>query len=432
MNLLLVEDNRADAALILAMIRQLAGLGAVEHVQRLAEAVVHLADRECDLVLLDLGLPDSQGLDTLRQLLAQTGKQLPVVVLTGLDDRESALAAIRDGAQDYLIKGMTDLQLLERTISYAQERHRLRGALDKSMERMRLAARVMAATMEAIFVTDCDFRIIEINPAFIDITGLCFKEVLGERPEIFGAGHYEVERYLEISSIVKNGDFWQGEVWNRRKDGEVYAAWLSVSALKDEHGQGQGYVWIFMDITQRKLVEEHLKKMAHYDVLTGLPNRALFLDRLAHALLRAKRSGSRAAVMFLDLDKFKPVNDALGHDAGDEILREVGERLRGCVRESDTVARLGGDEFTIILDQIEQEADAVWIAQKVLAAMKPAFYPKNVECFIGLSIGISIYPEHGSDSETLMKKADGSMYLAKVEADHSYRLYGGNPDDGRE
>jgi len=426
MHILLVEDNQADAALIQAITRQMAGVAETVHVQRLSEAIKYLQDGcPWDLVLLDLGLPDSQGLETLIQLLGGEQCGVPVVVLTGLDDEENALAAIRNGAQDYLVKGRIDAQLLVRTITYARERHQLRAALEQSMARMRLAASVMDATLEGIFVTDRDFRIIEINPAFSDITGLTLAEIKNEPPVILGAGLYEEERYLEIQQTVRGGGFWQGEVWNRRKDGGVYAAWLNVSAIKDGAEHDNGYVGIFTDITQRKLVEEHLKKMAHYDVLTGLPNRALFLDRLAQALLRARREGGRAAVLFLDLDHFKPINDNLGHDAGDEILREMGERLRRCVRESDTVARLGGDEFTVILHQIEQETDAVRIAEKILDGMRRPFYPKNVECRVGVSIGISIYPEHGQDLETLMKKADCAMYQAKEEEGNSYRLYSG-------
>ena len=225
MHLLLVEDNRADAALIETMIKEVNAVSVTAHIRRLDEALQYLdGGGSCDLVLLDLGLPDSQGLETLVQLLAEERQQWPVVVLTGLDDEENAMAAIRHGAQDYLVKGHFDLQLLSRTIGYAMERHQLRIALEKSMERIRLAALVMQAALEGIVIADLDFRIIEINPAFTDITGMRLAEVHGESPLLFGAGDYEKERYLEIQDTVKNGGFWQGEVWNRRKNGEVYAA----------------------------------------------------------------------------------------------------------------------------------------------------------------------------------------------------------------
>jgi diguanylate cyclase (GGDEF)-like protein/PAS domain S-box-containing protein len=532
MRLLLVEDKRADAVLIQAMTRQLPGVAETVHVQRLADALRYLnGGGPCDLVLLDLGLTDSQGLDTLTQLLREEQHGFPVVVLTGLDDEENALAAIRHGAQDYLVKGRIDPQMLDRSIGYAKERHALQLALRESMAevrrsehrfktmvnqspdcmavvsrqgeiryanptlekhcrlgqtelagffasrpltenrlsevelagadgapvnlelhavetvwenepaflvtvrditarreaeaRVRLAASVMESTLEGIFITDSELLIIEVNPAFTDITGMGLAEVKGKSPMILGTGHLEEDRYRKIRETVRTGGAWQGEVWNRHKDGEVYAAWLNVSAIQNSQGLDTGYVGIFTDITQRKLVEEHLKKMAHHDVLTGLPNRALFLDRLAQALLRARRQRDRVAVLFLDLDKFKPINDRMGHDAGDEILLEVAERLKSSVRESDTVARLGGDEFTIILNLIEKEENSVRVAEKVLAAMARPFYPKGMECRVGVSIGISIYPDHGLDHETLIRKADCAMYLAKETEGNTYRLYSG-------
>lgn len=421
-HILLIEDSPADAALIRAMVEEIDSVSKFTHCQRLQEAAPHLTGEDCCLVLLDLNLPDSEGLATLKGVRAAR-PQVPVVVLTGLDDQDLALSAIRNGAQDYLVKGETDRQLLERTIGYALERHQLRQELEKSMERMRLAARVMEAALEGIFVTDPDFRIIEINPAFSEITGLRLEEIRGRRPRVLGAGSYEEERYLEIEQTMKKGGFWQGEVWHRRKDGEVYAAWLNVSPLRDERGRDGGHVGVFMDITQRKLVEEHLKKMAHYDVLTGLPNRALFHDRLDQALHRAGRNGGKVGILFLDLDKFKPINDLLGHDTGDLILQELAQRLQGCIRKSDTVARLGGDEFTIILPEIDQPEAAIHLAEKILDAIAEPFFPKNIECRLAASIGLSLYPEHGQDRETLLKKADCAMYQAKEEGNRYY-LFG--------
>lgn len=481
MQLLLVEDNPADAALIREMLADLPGgkVNGVTETRRLDEARAFLQKETCcDLVLLDLGLPDSQGLETLNELL-KARADVPVVVLTGLDDRETALAAIRDGAQDYLVKGMIDPQLLERTLYYARERHRLRSALEQSMARMRLAASVMASTLEGIFITDPDFRIAEINPAFTDITGLSLNDVKGESPATLGAGHYEEERYLEIRDTVKNGGFWQGEVWNRRRDGEVFAAWLNVNALRDEAGRDRGYVGIFTDITQRKLVEQHLKKMAHYDVLTGLPNRALFYDRLEQAITRTRRhqageavhaadnskshpaatrqkpqsaaneaasspaaaagelatpnhgfpdengsgqpNGTRVALLFLDLDKFKPINDTLGHEAGDQILQQLARRLQTCIRQTDTVARLGGDEFVIMLPDLAAFDDAIRVAEKALTAVTRPFKIKNEIWHLGTSIGIAIFPDHGQDRDTLLQQADAAMYRAKQAGGNTWR-----------
>ncbi len=422
MHLLLVEDNSADAALIREMIDQMPEVSSLVWAITLADAIEQLKSESCcNLVLLDLNLPDSEGLETLNGLTAAR-PEAPVVILTGLNDRETAMSAIRDGAQDYLVKGMIDQQLLERTVFYACERHRLRAALEESMERMQLAASVMEATLEGIFITDAAFRIIEINPAFQDITGLELKEVKGASPRIMGAGHYEEERYREMEQSVINNGFWQGEVWNRRRDGDVYAAWLNVNALQNSNGRDTGYVGIFTDITQRKLLEQHFKKMAHYDVLTGLPNRALFADRLDQALQQARRSRTKVGLLYFDLDQFKPINDTLGHDAGDLILQELAQRLQGCVRKSDTVARLGGDEFTIILPELEEPAGAVRIAEKCLTAIAPPFVVKKRECRLGVSIGIALFPDHGENHQTLLQKADEAMYRAKAAEGNTHRL----------
>jgi len=424
MRLLLIEDNIADAALIRAMANEAGGIADITHVRRLAEAFDYLSRQRCDLVLLDLGLPDSQGLETLERLL-EHHDHLPVVVLTGLDDEKTALAAIRDGAQDYLPKERMEPHLLVRAVHYAKERHALRRALQQALDKARLASHVMESTLEGIFITDREFCIIETNPAFSDISGLTLADVRGEMPVALGAGHYEEERYLEIRNTVTHSGFWQGEVWNRRKSGEVYTAWLTVSSLRDDQGRTTGFVGLFTDITQRKLLEEHLKKMAHYDVLTGLPNRALFGDRLAQALRQARRGQYRLAVLFIDLDRFKPVNDTLGHDAGDDVLREVAERIRTCVRDSDTVARIGGDEFAVILDRIGHNGDAAHIADAILQAMAAPFTAKDVECAIGASIGVSFYPEHGEHGDLLLAAADRAMYEAKKQGGNKANMHQG-------
>lgn len=291
--------------------------------------------------------------------------------------------------------------------------------------RIRLAAKVMESTLEGIFITDSDFGIIETNQAFSDITGMSYEEVKGRTIEFMAAGDYETEKYKGIMITVKDTGFYQGETWNRRKSGEVYVAWLTVSAIKNDNDKAVNYVGIFTDITQRKLVEEHLKRMAHYDVLTGLPNRALFNDRLEHAIVAAKRAHSKIAVMFIDLDKFKPINDALGHDIGDIVLAEIGDRLKKCVRESDTVARLGGDEFAIILHSLTSEDDAAKIARKILESVGMPIYPQGHECSVGASIGIAIYPEHGANANDLVKSADIAMYNVKDGGRNGYEIFKG-------
>jgi diguanylate cyclase (GGDEF)-like protein/PAS domain S-box-containing protein len=292
-----------------------------------------------------------------------------------------------------------------------------------SQRRIRLAAQVMESTLDAVFITDNNFAIIEINKAFSDISGFHYDEVKGRVIDFMGAGDYEVSKYKGILKIISESDFYQGEVWNRRKSGEVYAAWLTLSAIKNGSGRSINYAGVFTDITQRKLVEEHLKKMAHYDALTGLPNRALFTDRLDHAIAEAKRAHNKIAVMFIDLDKFKPINDTLGHDIGDIVLAEVANRLRKCIRGSDTVARLGGDEFAVILEDLTNDADAVNVAGKIIETIGMPMHPQGHECSVGASIGIGIYPEHGETANDIVKSADIAMYDVKEGGRNGYKVY---------
>ncbi len=421
---LLVEDSSGYARLIREMLRDQADMNfELSHASRLSEGLAFLDRRAADVVLLDLNLPDSSWPGTLLNVLSKA-PDVPVVVLTGFDNAEMAVKAVRSGAQDYLVKGQIDSNLLARTIRYAIE-HR------KATESMRLAAKVMESALEGIFVTDREFNIINVNPSFADITGMSAEEVIGRNPSVMGSGGDETDKYKQIGETIRQGGNWRGEVWNRRKGGEVYTAWLNVSSIKDNSGNITNYVGVFTDITQRKLVEEHLDHMAHYDGLTGLPNRALLHDRLGHALVQLRRSGQRLAILFIDLDEFKPVNDAFGHDVGDLVLQDVARRLKLCVRESDTVARLGGDEFIIILQDIMDEQDAVLVAKKIIGSLQMPFCPRKDECSIGASIGITIYPDDGTDAETLLKRADRAMYYAKEKGKNNWKLFSSIAREGK-
>ena len=278
----------------------------------------------------------------------------------------------------------------------------------------RLSRIVFENSLEGITVTDAKGRIQMTNQAFTDTTGYSAAEVIGQTPALLKSGRQEESFYTEFWQALKEKDEWRGEIWNKRKNGSIYPEWLNVSAVRGKHGQVEHYVAIFSDITERKQREEMITFQAFHDSLTGLPNRVLFLDRLEQALIQAKRSKSRTpAIMFLDLDRFKLINDTLGHDAGDTLLREVAHRLRGCVRESDTVARMGGDEFTVLLPEIGDETAALVVAQKILDSMKEPVNLAGQLTVITTSIGISMFPKDGRDAETLMKHADAAMYQVK-------------------
>ena len=282
------------------------------------------------------------------------------------------------------------------------------------LQQQRLSRMVFDNSLEGITVTDASSRIVMVNRAFTHTTGYSAEEAIGQTPALLKSGKQGPDFYAKFWRAVREDDGWHGEIWNKRKDGEIYPQWISVTAVRNRKGQIEHYMAIFADITERKERENLMAYQALHDALTDLPNRRLFHDHLDQALAHAKRYANRTlAVMYLDLDRFKHINDTLGHDAGDILLKEVAARLRRCVRESDTVARLGGDEFTILLPEINEESDARAVAEKILIAMREPVKLNSESRIITTSIGISLSPRDGIDAETLMKQADAAMYQVK-------------------
>ena len=291
-------------------------------------------------------------------------------------------------------------------------------------EKARLAAQVFDTTSEAILITDAKANIISVNKAFSDITGYEPEEALGRNPRFLQSGRHDDAYYRKMWAMLKESGFWRGEIWNRRKDGEVYPEWLTISAVKDQNGVVTNYMAIFIDITQRKQNEELLRFLATHDPLTNLPNRELFRNRLRRAIARSQRNGKKLAVLLLDLDGFKRVNDTLGHESGDHALQTVAERLVGSVRESDTVARLGGDEFTVILEGVASEADAALVVQKILKNTTRPYRLNGHKAELTTSIGISLFPDDGGDADVLLRNADRAMYRAKEAGRGRYIFFG--------
>ncbi len=291
-------------------------------------------------------------------------------------------------------------------------------------EKLRQAAVVFDNTQEGVMVTDRDARILAVNPAFCEITGYAEAEVLGETPAKFKSGRHDAAFYQAMWDALRHADRWQGEVWDRRRNGEIYPKWLSISAVRDAGGQTVRYVALFADITHLKESEARLEHLAHFDVLTDLPNRLLFNSRLEHALERSRRHGQRLALLFLDLDRFKTINDSLGHPAGDELLIEVAHRIRARLRDEDTLARLGGDEFVILLEQQDEAQMAAVVAQDLLQVLAaPAQLSSGHEVFISASIGISLFPDDADDATRLVSSADAALYQAKVQGRNTYCFY---------
>lgn len=284
----------------------------------------------------------------------------------------------------------------------------------RAEEALQLNAKVFENAKEGIIITDADANIITVNEAFTDITGYDAVEVIGKNPRILKSNKHSAEFYQDMWNCLINENHWQGEIWNRHKDGIIYTEWLSIATVKNTHGEVINYVAVFNDITMRKEIEAYLNHVATHDPLTDLSNRTLFYDRLDHAITIAKRNGEHLAVLFLDLDNFKNVNDTYGHRCGDLLLQEVANRLReGAQRASDTISRLGGDEFTIVLEKMVSPQNAYRITHTILSAITRPFLIDGTRIEITASIGVSYYPDDGEDAESLLKHADDAMYRCK-------------------
>ncbi|WP_445157879.1 EAL domain-containing protein [Halomonas sp. E14] len=296
-------------------------------------------------------------------------------------------------------------------------------ALAQSRENLRLAERVIDTSLEGIIITDPRNRIEFVNPAFTHMTGYTAEEVIGKTPEILSSGRHDGAFYREMWQALKSCGYWRGEIWNRRKSGELYLELLTISAITDETGQVSHYAALFSDITHIRENEERIRKLAYYDPLTGLPNRRLLEDRLELAIRHAHRNQSRLAVLFLDLDHFKQINDSLGHASGDELLVLIAERLQSRLREDDTLARLGGDEFLVLLPDLEEVEEVTRIARRLVDAVAEPCVLEGREYHIGCSVGISLYPDDAVAAEVLVRNADMAMYRAKQDGRNGYRLY---------
>ena len=289
-------------------------------------------------------------------------------------------------------------------------------------------ASVAFESQEILMITDANGVILRVNQAFTDNTGYTAEEVIGQTPRLFKSGRHGAEFYRVMWDALKSTGKWQGEVWDRRKSGEIYPKWLSISAVNGTDGKVTHYVASHIDITERKAAEEEIQHLAFYDPLTRLPNRRLFADRLQHAMASSARSGRKGALMFIDLDQFKTLNDTLGHDIGDLLLQQVAQRLEACVREGDTVARLGGDEFMLILEdmsgnEVEAGAQSEAVAEKILIAFSQPYQLAGNTCRSTSSIGVTLFSGHQVKQEELMKQADIAMYQAKKSGRNTLRFF---------
>ena len=298
-----------------------------------------------------------------------------------------------------------------------------RVQLQASHDKLQLAASVFTHAREGIMITDAKGVIVDVNETFTRITGFSREEAVGQNPRMLNSGRQSTEYYAAMWRALLETGQWSGEVWNRRKDGEVYAEMQTVSAVRDGAGQTQNYVALFSDITPMKEHQQQLEHIAHYDALTHLPNRVLLADRLQQAILQSQRRRRSLAVVFLDLDGFKAVNDRHGHATGDSLLIALAQRMKTALREGDTLARMGGDEFVAILVDLEQTQDCDPVLDRLLMAASAPFEAGAAVLQVSASMGVTVYPQDGSDADLLMRHADQAMYAAKQAGRNRYHLF---------
>ncbi len=295
--------------------------------------------------------------------------------------------------------------------------------LKQTEERLRLLAKVFENSGESIMLCDASNKIVDVNQSFTHVTGYLPCEVIGKNPRLLASGRHDAAFYQRMKQTLHEKGYWQGEVWNRRKNGELFPELLGISTVCDTQGKLTHYIAVFSDITERKATEAKVEYLAHHDALTDLPNRTLLRDRFEQAVAHAARNNSLLALLFLDLDRFKQINDTLGHDVGDHLLQEIAARLVKCLREVDIICRQGGDEFIIVLTDLKDNDTAVQITQKILLQLNEPFDIDGIQIITSFSIGISIYPEDSANFEGLLNKADTAMYAAKKQGRNTFRFF---------
>ena len=426
---LLLEDNPGDARLLREMFNEQGSRNTeLTIVRSMAEAERHLSAHAVDIILLDLGLPDAQGVAAVRRAHA-AAPRTPLVVLTGLDDESLAAQALQEGAQDYIVKSQIDTygttRGLLRSLRYAVGRKTLEDALFEEKERAQVTLNSIG---DAVACTDAAGKLTFLNLVAEKLTGWTWQEAAGlPMPEVF--------RILDTTNreVIPNpmdravrGDQTVHLPANSilvRRDGFEIPIEDSVAPIHDGEGRAAGAVIVFRDVSVARAMALQMTHSAEHDFLTGLPNRMLLNDRISQAIVLASRHNKHVAVLFLDLDGFKHINDSLGHPVGDKLLQSIATRLVDCVRASDTVSRQGGDEFVVLLSEVELSEDAAITARRMLHAVSQPHSIDQHDLHVTTSIGVSVYPEDGLDAETLIKNADTAMYQAKESGRQSFQFF---------
>ena len=383
-----------------------------------------------DLILLDVMMPDMDGFAVCAALKADPAtRDIPIIFVTAKTDALSEIRALKAGGVDFIHKPVNQALVGARVQLHLELERRARALARSLAETQRLHAEllVLNQAMEqsptSIVITDATGNIQYVNPFFSLLTGYGADEVLGQNPRLLKSGHTAPETYEDLWAHLIRGEPWKGELINRRKNGEVYWEEAYIGPVRDAAGRISHFVAVKINVTDRILTQERLIHMASHDVLTDLPNRGLFAERVQQALELAKRHATKLALLFIDLDQFKPVNDTWGHRLGDLLLRAVAERMKPRVRAADTIGRIGGDEFVVLLTDLEEPDAALQVAEELRQALAQPFVIEGHELSISASIGIALYPDHGADAEELSRHADIAMYRAKQDGRDRLNLF---------
>ncbi len=358
---------------------------------------------------------------TRQEVECPVGRAIRAGIIVGLANHTLLLA--RDGTERPIADSAAPIRHPDGRVFGAVLVFRDQTEERRTLERLRLAASVYEHSLNAVMITDAKRRIISVNPAFTRVTGYAAAEVIGQSPRLLSSGKHDAGFYAAMWQQIRETGHWQGEIWNRRKDGAIFPEELMIIAVTDEQGHTSHYIGIFRDLSELKRKEAQLIHLAHHDPLTGLPNRALFNDRIAVALSQAQRSGTKLAVCYLDLDGFKPINDHWGHAVGDQLLIEISRRLESSLRGGDTIARLGGDEFVLLLTNLVDFAECETVLARLRATVAQPVVIEGHALSVTASIGVTLYPDDAADADTLLRHADQALYNAKEAGRNRHQLF---------
>jgi diguanylate cyclase (GGDEF)-like protein/PAS domain S-box-containing protein len=403
-NILIVDDVHDNIRVIASILKTknyqmsfaMDGISALETVQ----------ESPFDLVLLDVMMPRMNGFEVCRRMRSNPEtRHIPIIFVTAKSDQDSIVEGFNVGGVDYITKPFNSKELVARIENQI--------SLKRAMDQVKLADQLIQTLGEGVLVTDPDMRVLRTNPAFTQITGYEAEEVMGRIPPQLQSPEMSEEFHRQLVDQLEANGKWRGEQQNCRKDGAPYEEELKIFTLHGWKGRAQNHVVIFSDISERKQAEAVLKHQALHDPLTGLPNRTLFRSRLDLAMREARSASSTIALLFIDLDGFKQVNDEHGHEFGDLVLKESAGRLKDSMRGGDLIARLGGDEFIAMLSDAPSRDEIAVVANKVIEILEQPVSQKNRTARISASVGIALYPDNAMDAHHLVRKADAAMYAAK-------------------